>query len=58
MHVKDLKIYFRKRGYSDNLIKKQDENSLRLNQSDENNSKKVIGICLVVVYNPAFKNLS
>ena len=58
MHVKDLKIYFRKRGYSDNFIKKQDENSLRLSQSDENNSKKVIGICLVVAYNPAFKNLS
>ena len=58
MHVKDLKIYFRKRGYSDNFFKKQDENSLRLSQSDENNSKKVIGICLVVAYNPAFKNLS
>ena len=58
MHVEDLKIWFRKRGYPDYLIKKQVEKALRRTPSDENNSKKVYGVSLVVTYNPAFKNLS
>ena len=57
MHVGDLKTWFRKRGYPDYLIKEQVEKALRLTPSDENNSKKVNGIPLVVTYNPAFKKL-
>ena len=57
-HVKDLKIWSRKRGYPDNFIKDQVEKGLRLTPSDENNSKKVNGVTLIVTYNPAFKNLS
>ena len=57
MHVEDLKTWFRKRGYPDYLIKEQVEKALRLTPSDENNSKKVNGVPLVVTYNPAFKNL-
>ena len=57
MHIEDLKTWFRKRGYSDYLIKEQVEKSLRLTPSDENNSKKVNSVSLVVTYNPAFKNL-
>ena len=44
-------------GYLDYLIKEQVEKALRLTPSDENNSKKVNGVSLVVTYNPAFKNL-
>ena len=58
VHVEDLKIWFRKRGYTDYLIKEQAERALRVTPSDENNSKKVNGVSLVVTYNPAFKNLS
>ena len=58
VHVKDLKIWFRERGYPDNLIKEHVENALRLTPSDKNNTKKVNGVSLVVTYNPAFKNLS
>ena len=57
-HVKDLKIWSRKRGCPDNFIKDQVEKGLRLTPSDENNSKKVNGVTLIVTYNPAFKNLS
>ena len=57
VHVEDLKTWFRKRGYPDYLIKEQVEKALRLTPSDENNSKKVNGVPLVVTYNPAFKNL-
>ena len=57
MHIEDLKTWFCKRGYSDYLIKEQVEKSLRLTPSDENNSKKVNSVSLVVTYNPAFKNL-
>ena len=57
MHVEDLKTWFRKRGYPDYLIKEQVEKALRLTPSDENNSKKVHGVPLVVTYNPPFKNL-
>ena len=46
-----------KRGYPDYLIKEQVEKALKLTPSDENNSKKVNSIPLVVTYNPAFKNL-
>ena len=56
VHAKDLKIWFRKRGYPDNLIKEQVEKALRLTPSDENNSKKVNGVSSVVTYNPAFKS--
>ena len=49
---------FRERGYPNNLIKEQVEKALRINPSDENNTKKVNGISLVVTYNPAFKSLS
>ena len=52
MHVEDLKTWFRKRGYPDYLIKEQVEKALRLTPSDENNSKKVNGVPLVVTYNP------
>ena len=55
MQVEDLTTWFRKRGY---LIKKQVPKALRLNPSDENNSKTVIDIPLVVTYNTVFKNLS
>ena len=58
VHVEDLKIWFRKRGYPDYLIKEQAEKALRLTPSDENNSRKVNGVSLVVTYNPAFKNFS
>ena len=57
MHVEDLKTWFRKMGYPDYLIKELVEKALRLTPSDENNSKKVNGVSLVVTYNPAFKNL-
>ena len=53
----DYKTLFRKRGYPDYLIKENIEKALRLTPSDENNSKKVNGVSLVVTYNPAFKNL-
>ena len=58
VHVEDLKIWFRKRGYPDYLIKEQVERALRVTPSDENNSKKVNGLSLVVTYNSALKNLS
>ena len=58
VHVEDLKIWFRKRGYPDNLIMEQVESALRVTLSDGNNSKKVNDVSLVVTYNPAFKNLS
>ena len=58
VHVEDLKIWFRKRGYPDNLIIEQVESALRVTLSDGNNSKKVNDVSLVVTYNPAFKNLS
>ena len=45
-------------GYPDNLVREQVEKALRLTPSDENNSKKVNDTSLVVIYNPAFKNLS
>ena len=57
MHVKDLKTWFHKRGYPNYLIKEQVEKVLRLTPSDENKSKKVNGVPLVVTYNPVFKNL-
>ena len=47
-HVKDLKTWFRKRGYPDYVIKEQVEKTLRLTPTDENNSKKVNGVSLVV----------
>ena len=53
--VEDLKTWFRKRGY---LIKEQVEKAFRLNPSNENNSKTVNDIPLVVTYNTVFKNLS
>ena len=55
--VEDLKTWFRKRGCPDYLIKEQVEKALRLTPSDENYSKKVNGIPLVVTYNPTFKKL-
>ena len=59
MHIEDLKIWFRKRGYHpDYLIKGQVEKALRLTPSDENNSKKINGVSLVVTNNAGFKNLS
>ena len=57
VHVEDLKIWFRKMGYPDCLVKEQVERALRVTPSDENTSIKVNGISLVVTYNPAFKNL-
>ena len=57
-HVKDLKIWFYKSRYPDSLIKEQVEKALRLTPNDENNTKKVNCVSLVVTYNPAFKNLS
>ena len=57
VHVEDLIIWFRKKGYPDYRIKEQVENALRLTPSDENNSKRVNGVPLVVTYNLAFKNL-
>ena len=56
VHVEDLKTWFRKRIHTDYLIKEHIEKALRLPPSDENNSKKVNGVSLVVTYNPAFKN--
>ena len=56
--IEDLQIWFRKSGCPDNFIKEQVEKALRLTRSNENNSKKVNGVSLVVTYNPAFKNLS
>ena len=47
-----------KQGYPDYFIKEQVEKALRLTLSDENNSKKVNDVSLVVAYHPAFKNLS
>ena len=57
MHVEDLKIWFPKSGYPENLIKEQVEKVLRLSPSDVNNSKKVNHVALVVTYNAAFNNL-
>ena len=53
VHVEDLKIWFR-----DYLNKEQVERALSVTLSDQNNSKKVNGVSLVVTYNPALKNLS
>ena len=47
MHVDDLEIWFRKRGYPDILIKEQFEMALRLTPSDKNNSKTRNGVSLV-----------
>ena len=58
VHVEDLKIWFRKRGYSDYLIKEQVERALSVTPSDENDSKKVNGASFVVTYNSVLKNLS
>ena len=58
MHVEDLKTWFRKKGYPDNLIKEQVEKALRHTPCDENSSKKVNGVPIVKTFNPAFKNLS
>ena len=57
MHVEDLKTWFRKNGYPHYLIKEQVETALRLTPSDENNSKKVNDVPLVVTFSQAFKNL-
>ena len=57
MRVENLKTWFRKKRYPEYLIKEQVEKALRLTPSDENNSKKVNGVALVVAYNPTFKNL-
>ena len=56
-HVEDLKTWFYKSRYPDSLIKEQVEKALRLTPNDEN-TKKVNCVSLVVTYNPAFKNLS
>ena len=58
MHVDDLEIWFRKRGYPDILIQEQVEKALRLTPSDKNNSKTRNGVSLVETYNLAFKNFS
>ena len=50
MHVEDLKTWFRKRGYPDFLIKEQVEKALRLTSRNENNSKEVNGVPLVVMH--------
>ena len=52
-----VRIFPWKRGYPDYLIKEQVEKTLRRTPSDENNSKILNGVPLVVTYNPAFKNL-
>ena len=57
VHVEDLKAWLKKGGYPDYLVKEQVEKALGLTPSDENNSKKVNGVPLVVTYNPVFKNL-
>ena len=57
VHVEDLKTLFRKREYPDYLIKKQVEKEPRLTPSDENNSKKVNGILLVIINNSAFEKI-
>ena len=57
MHVENLKTWFCKREYPYYLIKEQVEKTLRLTPSDENNSRKVNEVPLVVTHNPAFKNL-
>ena len=57
MHVEDLKTWFHKTGYPHYLIKEKVEKVFRLTPSDENNTKEVNGVPLVVTYNPTFKNL-
>ena len=57
VHVEDLKTWFREREYPDYLVKEQVEKALRLTPIDENNNKKVNDVPLVVIYNPAFKDL-
>ena len=57
VHVEDLKLRFPKKGYPEYLIKELVGKALRLTLSDDNNSKKVSSISLVVAYNPAFKIL-
>ena len=57
MHVEDLKTWFHKSGCPQYLIKEQVEKVLRLTPSDENNTKEVNGVPLVVTYNPTFKIL-
>ena len=46
-----------KKGYPDYLIKEQVVKAPGLTPDDENNSKKVNGVSLVVTYNLAFQNL-
>ena len=58
VHFEHLKKWFHKKRYPDYLIKEQVEKALRFTPSDENNSKKVNGVSLVVTYNPAFNYLS
>ena len=58
VHVEDLKTWFHKRRYPDNLIKEQVEKAFGLTSSDGKNTKKMNGVSLVVTYNPASKNLS
>ena len=57
VHVEDLKLRFPKKGYPEYLIKELVGKALRLTLSDDNNSKKVSSISLVVTYNPALKIL-
>ena len=57
VHVEDLKTWFHKTGYPHYLIKEKVEKVFRLTPSDENNTKEVNGVPLVVTYNPTFKIL-
>ena len=56
--LEDLQKWFCKRGYPTSFTKEQMENASRITPSDENNSKKVNCVPVVVTCNPAFKNLS
>ena len=55
VHVQDLKIWFRKREYPP--IREKIEKDLWLTPSDENNTKKVNGVPLIVTYNQGLSQM-
>ena len=56
MHTLKILLWFLNKGYPLNLVKEKVQRVLRHTPSDENNSKKVTSLPLLVTYNLAFKN--
>ena len=58
-HVRDIKGWFLRRGYPQQIIEEQVERAFRLPlENDTQQNKMENGMALVVTYSPAFRNLS